>query len=290
MSRRGMLLFSAMCVIWSIPYLFIRIAVRELDPATVILVRTLLATIVLLPFAAFRGHTTAMLKNLRWIAAFGAIEIGLPWWLMTRAEQHVSSSFTAILIAFVPLVSVVLYRFTSKHEPVTVKRGLGLGIGIIGVGALVGLDLGHLTLLPVLELLAVTVCYSLGPLIMSTKLTNVPDVAVPAAAFALVSLVYLYPGLSHLPDHVSGQVIGALLVLGLICSALAFLCFFPLVREIGPARSTLVTYVNPALALLLGVVFLNEPMTIGLAVGFPLILVGSILASSRREIAPVEPG
>ena len=285
-----MLLFSAMCVIWSIPYLFIRIAVRELDPATVILVRTLLATIVLLPFAAFRGHTTAMLKNLRWIAAFGAIEIGLPWWLMTRAEQHVSSSFTAILIAFVPLVSVVLYRFTSKHEPVTVKRGLGLGIGIIGVGALVGLDLGHLTLLPVLELLAVTVCYSLGPLIMSTKLTNVPDVAVPATAFAMVSLVYLYPGLSHLPHHVSGQVIGALLVLGLICSALAFLCFFPLVREIGPARATLVTYVNPALALLLGVVFLSEPMTIGLAVGFPLILLGSILASSRREIAPVEPG
>jgi drug/metabolite transporter (DMT)-like permease len=124
---------------------------------------------------------------------------------------------------------------------------------------------------------------------MSTKLTHVHDVAVPAAAFSFVALAYAAPGLAHLPHHVSWTTSGALLVLGLLCSAVAFLCFFPLVREIGPARATIVTYVNPAIAVILGVVFLNEPVTTGLVVGFPLILGGSILASRRRESSVVEP-
>ena len=289
MTRRAIILFAAMCVIWSLPYLFIRIAVRELQPTTIIFARVALASVVLVPLALRHGFWRAVRADFFWITAFAAVEIGLPWWLMTDAERSVSSSFTAIIVALVPLVSVVLYRFTSAHEPLTWTRGIGLLIGIVGVIALVGLDLSDVNTRAVVELLVVTVCYAAGPLIMSTKLTHVHDVAVPAAAFSLVALAYAIPGLSNIPHHVSWTVIGALLVLGIICSAVAFLCFFPLVREIGPARATIVTYVNPALAVLLGVVFLHEPMTTGLLVGFPLILGGSILASRRRDALVVEP-
>ncbi len=289
MSRKGLLLFAAMCVIWSLPYLFIRIAVRDLEPSTIIFARVLLASMVLVPLAWRNGFLNAIRADFLWIAAFAAIEIGLPWWLMTDAERTVTSSFTAIMVALVPLVTVVLYRFTSKHEPLTWQRGLGLGIGIAGVAALVGLDFSHLAVRPVVELLLVTICYATGPLIMATKLTHVHDVAVPAAAFSLVAIAYAIPGLSHLPTHVSSSTIGALLVLGIVCSAVAFLCFFPLVREIGPARSTVVTYVNPAIAVVLGVVFLQEPITTGLIVGFPLILGGSILASRKRDTVVLEP-
>ena len=289
MSRKGLLLFAAMCVIWSLPYLFIRVAVRELQPTTIIFARVILASVVLVPLAWRNGPLKAVRADFFWIAAFAAIEIGLPWWLMTDAERTVSSSFTAIIVALVPLVTVVAYRFTSAHEPVTLTRGIGLGIGIAGVVALVGLDFSHLSVRPVVELLLVTICYATGPLIMSTKLTHIHDVAVPAAAFSFVALAYAIPGLSHLPSHVSWSTIGALLVLGIICSAVAFLCFFPLVREIGPARATIVTYVNPAIAVVLGVVFLDEPITTGLLVGFPLILGGSILASRKRETVVVEP-
>lgn len=289
MSRKGAVLFAAMCVIWSIPYLLIRVAVRELDPTTVIVGRTAIATAILLPLALLRGQRSAILANWRWIAAFAAIEIGLPWFLMNRAEQHLTSSVTAILVALVPLVTVVLYRFSAAHEPLTWRRSVGLILGAIGVVVLVGLDLSRLSIGALLEMVVVAVCYATGPLIMSTKLAHVPHGAVPAGAFALVTLAYAVPGIAALPHHVHATVVWAVVVLGVVCSALAFMVFFPLVEEIGPARSTVVTYLNPAIAVVLGVTFLHEPITAGLVLGFPIILGGSVLASTRTSHAVVEP-
>ena len=287
MSRKGIVLFAAMCVIWSIPYLLIRIAVRELDPTTVIVGRTAIASVILVPIALARGQLRAIITNWKWIAVFAAVEIGLPWFLMNRAEEHLTSSITAILVALVPLVTVVLYRFSSAHEPLTLKRSLGLVLGASGVVVLVGLDFSRVSIPALCEMVVVAICYSTGPLIMSTRLSHVPHGAVPAAAFTMVTVAYALPGVHHLPSHVSAEVIWSVVVLGVVCSALAFLVFFPLVEEVGPARSTVVTYLNPAIAVLLGVAILGEPLTAGLLIGFPIILGGSVLASLRTtHVAP----
>jgi len=281
MSRRGWLLFGAMCLIWGLPYLLIRVAVRELSPASLVFARTALAAVVLVPLALRRSMWAEFRRSMGWIAIFAIIEMGIPWLLMSRAEQHLTSSVTGLMVAAVPLVAVVAYRWSGAHEPLTARRVVGLVLGTIGVAILVGVDLTGTTVLPVLEMLVVVVGYAVGPLLLATKLVERPGLAVNAGAIGLVALLYAPVGIAQFPHHLHAETIWAVIVLGLVCTALAFMTFFELIKEIGPARSTVVTYVNPAVAVLLGVALLGEPITAGIVVGFPLILAGSILASTR---------
>jgi drug/metabolite transporter (DMT)-like permease len=289
MSRRGFLLFAAMCVIWGIPYLLIRVAVEELSPATLVLARTAIAAALLLPIAAFRRDLRPLLPYWAPLLAFAAIEIALPWVLLGAAEQHVSSSLTALLIAAVPLVGAVIARTTGTRERFGLQSGAGLLLGLVGVAAIVGVNMEGASIGPIAEIGLVAVCYAVGPAILQRWLSHLPALAVIAASLAVTGVVYAPIAAFSLPDQMpSAKVIGSVLTLAVICTALAFLLFFALIAEIGPVRATVITYVNPAVAAVLGVTLLDEHFTPAMGVGFALVLVGSALATRRTGTAPAE--
>jgi drug/metabolite transporter (DMT)-like permease len=286
MSRRSWALFVAMCVIWGLPYLLIRVAVRDLSPANVVFARTAIGALLLVPIAAWRGTIPALRGHWRWVLIYTLVELALPWYLLTSAEQHLTSSLAGLLVAAVPLIGVVLSRLFGNHEPVDARRMTGLLVGIAGVAALVGLDLGQVNMVAVVMVLLVAVAYATGPLILDRHLSDLPSMAVVAASLAITAVIYAPVALTSPPSHVSGEVIASVITLAVVCTALAFLIFFALIAAIGPTRATVITYVNPAVAIALGVTVLGEPLTSGMLVGFPLVIVGSVLATSHGTRAP----
>jgi drug/metabolite transporter (DMT)-like permease len=282
MSRRGWALFLAMGLIWGIPYLLIKVAVEELTPASLVLARTGLATVLLLPVAAARDQLRPLLPYWRPLLAYTVIEICLPWVLLGYAEQSLSSSLTGLLVAAVPLVGAVLVTVTG-HETMGPRRVAGLLAGFAGVAALVGFDVGSSSMGAIVAMALVAVFYALGPLILARHLAHLPSLGVVAASLAISAVAYAPVGVLQWPDQAPAadtwlSVIG----LAVLCTALAFLVFFALIAEVGPARATVITYVNPAVALVLGVLVLDERVTLATGLGFGLILLGSVLATSRE--------
>jgi len=283
-TRRGLLLFIAMCVIWGMPYLLILVAVRELSPAVLVLARTTLAAALLLPLAAWRGELRSLAGHWPPLLAFAAIEIAIPWVLLGAAEQHVSSSLTALVIAGVPLVATVLALTTGTRERPAPVNVVGLGIGVAGVAAIVGLNVDGAPL-PFLALAVVAVCYAVGPAILQRWLSGLPAMGVIAASLAVTAVAYVPIAAFSLPSEMpSAKALGSVVGLAVVCTAIAFVCFFALIAEVGPVRATVITYVNPAVAAVLGVVILDEHLTPAMLAGFALVLVGSALAT--RAAAP----
>jgi len=282
MSRHGWALFGAMAVIWGIPYLLIRVAVRQLDPGVLVFGRTLPAAALLVPLVIARHQFAQLWSNLKWITIFAVIEFGVPWYLMATSERHITSSLTSLLICAVPLFAVVGQRIRRTEDRVTPRRLLGLAIGAVGVALLVGLSIRGGSFEWIGMMLLVCFGYSIGPVILVTKLHHVPGVVVVAGATAVVALGWIPWTIAHWPHAISSETWASVGVLSVICTAGAFLTFFELVKEVGSTRSVVVTYVNTAIAVVLGVVFLHEPLTVGIMVGFPLVLVGSIFATSSR--------
>jgi drug/metabolite transporter (DMT)-like permease len=286
-SRRGWALFAAMCVIWGIPYLLIRIAVRDVSPGTLVFLRTAIGGVVLLPMAVRGGGFRPVLRSWKPLVAFAALEIAIPWVLLGNAEQHLPSSLTGLLIAAVPLVGVVAGRVAGTGDHIDARRWSGLLLGLLGVGLLVGLDLGSLSGLALVEVGLTVIGYATAPIIMARQLSELPRFSVVSAALLLSAAAWAPYGLTHWPRHVAATGVASIAVLGLVCTALAFVIFFALIAEIGPARATVITYVNPAIAVALGLLLLNEQFTAGMGIGFPLILIGSVLAASTaRPAAP----
>jgi drug/metabolite transporter (DMT)-like permease len=286
MSRRGWLLFGAMCVIWGIPYLLIKVAVRELSPGMLVLLRTLLGAALLLPFAVRGGRLRGMAAAWLPLAVYTAVEICVPWLMVGWAETRLSSSLTGLLLAAVPLVGAVLARFAVARERLGARRVVGLAIGVGGVAALVGLDLGNTDGWALGAIALVVVGYAVGPVILTRHLSELDGLGVVFASLALTAVVYLPVGVLQAPAHwPSAEVTLCVLGLAAICTALAFVVFFQLIAEVGPARATVITYVNPAVAIALGVLILDEPFTAAIGVGFVLVLAGSVLATSRNRAA-----
>ena len=286
MSRRGWALFIAMCLIWGIPYLLIKVAVSDVSPVTLVFFRTTFGALLLLPLAAARGSLSSLLPHWRWIVAYTAIEVALPWFLVGDAELRLSSSLTGLLIAATPFVGVILGRLTGTDDRFDARRLFGLVVGFVGVAALVGLNVSAHDLGAVGEIGLVAVCYAVGPMIVSRRLSGVPSLGVVAVSLVLPAIAFAPLGLTHLPAAIPPpKVLLAIGLLGVVCTALAFVLFFALIAEVGPVRATVITYVNPAVALALGVTLLGEPFTIGAVVGFALILVGLFLSTRRARAA-----
>jgi drug/metabolite transporter (DMT)-like permease len=286
-SRRGWVLFAAMCVIWGIPYLLIKVAVEELAPSTMVLARTGLAALILLPIAVAQGQLRGLGKVWLALIAYTLVEICGPFLLLARAETRLSSSLTGLLIAAVPIVGAVLVRVSGGRVPggrerLGARRLIGLLLGVAGVAALVGLDVETDDLVAVLAVAGVVLGYAIGPIILARRLAEQPGLGVVAASLTLAALVYLPAGVAQAPSAwPSGRVLAAVLVLAVICTGLAFLVFFELIAEVGPARATVITYLNPAVAVLLGVLVLDERFTAVTALGFVLVLSGAVLATGR---------
>ena len=290
MTQRGLLLFAAMSVIWGIPYLFIRIAVDEITPATLVLFRTGLATAILLPLALTRVDLRPVLARWPWLVAFAGIEIALPWVLLGSAEQQLSSSLTGLLIAGVPLVGTVFALVTGASDRLGRTAILGLLIGLVGVVGIVGGDFATTDPIALVEIAGVVVCYAVGPAILARRLGGLPSLGVMALSLTGCALLYLPIAAVQLPaTWPSGSVVVSVIVLAVICTAAAFLVFAALIEEIGPVRATVITYVNPAVAAVLGVLVLNETLTVPMIAGFALVILGSTLAT-RRPTSAAAPG
>ena len=289
MTRRAWTLFAAMAVIWGIPYLFIKIAVAEVSPATIVGLRTLLGAAVLIPLAVRSGALRPAVKAWPFVLAFALIEMALPWLLLGHAEQRVASGFAGLMLAAVPIVGTLTAWVLGDRHALTRIRLLGLACGIVGVALLIGLDSlsGQVDALSVVELLTVAVCYAVGPAIAARKLGHVPSMGVVAVALGIVAVLYAPVTAYGLGQgSPSAKVWASILVLALVCTALAFVLFFELIAVAGPVRATVITFVNPAVAVVLGIVVLSEPLTWGTVLGFPLVLLGSYWAT-RPSTEPV---
>ena len=286
MTRRGLILFLALGVAWGIPYLFIKIAVAELDPAMVVLARSGLAAILLLPLAIYRKEVAPVLRRWKPMLAYTIIEIIVPWYFLSSAEQHLPSSTAGLLLAAVPLAGVAVAFFMGRPAKLSPLNWAVILLGMLGVAALVGLDIGGSDLFAVAQVAVVVVGYAVGPAILSRWIPELPGVGVVAVSLAGSALFYLPVVLftggwpTELP---STQVIVSIIVLAVVCSALAFLLMVGLIAEIGPMRATTITYVNPAVAILAGVIFLHEKVSVWTIVGFALVLAGSWLVTQRRR-------
>ncbi len=290
-------------VVWGIPYLLIKVALDELEPTTLVLARTAIAAAVMLPVAA--GRRALLPAARRWVPvlAYAVIEIVVPWFFLARAEQQLSSSLTGLLLAGVPVVGVGISLATRRSENLGLAGGLGLLVGLLGVGLLVGFEgvaTGGRQVLAMGELAITVVCYAVGPVIMTRYLSDLRASGVIAVSLAMSALLYAVPGVLEAPRQwPSAQTTASVLGLATVCTALAFGLFFALVAEVGPVRTTLITYINPAVAVLAGVVVLKEQVTWATAAGFVLVVGGSALASGRRRrdepaadqaACPPEPG
>lgn len=310
-SGRAWLLYGAMAVLWGIPYLFIKEAVDSISPAAIVCGRTLLGALILLPLALRRGALRPALKLWPWVLAFGAIEMAGPFFLLGHAEQTLPSGLTGLLVATVPLFAAVIALCRGDRTMLAPARAIGLIVGFVGVGIIVvgpGLavaDTGS-ALTAIGEVLLVAFLYAVAPFIIATKLAQVPSIGTITLALLAVGLAYLPFALLTQHEVPTVRSTLSLVALGVLCTALAFIGFFALIGEVGPVRAPLFTYVNPIVAILLGVVVLGEHLSGGLLIGLPVVIVGCWLAATggrfrdrRRsagqpapaeELPPVAPG
>lgn len=293
MTARGWFLFSLMGVIWGIPYLMIKVAVDEVSPSVVVFTRCAVGALLLLPFAIRQGGLTRTVRaHWRPMLAFAIIEIMVPWWTLTDAERHLSSSTAGLLIAGVPIVGVAAARLFGDTERLGTRRIAGLALGLTGVAVLTAPHLTGGDARSLVEVLLTVVGYATAPVIAARHLKDVPSLHLTAPCLALAALVYAPAAAATRPDAIpSGQVLAALAGLGVVCTAVAFVAFLELIKEAGPTRATVITYVNPAVAVAAGAVFLDERLTPGILAAFALILAGSVLATAtagpRRPVRPV---
>jgi drug/metabolite transporter (DMT)-like permease len=287
MTRRGWLLFAALSVIWGVPYLLIKVAVGELSPVVVVFGRCAIGALLLLPFTVAKGWLRPALRHWKPLLLFTVLEMTMPWLLLTYAETRLSSSLSGLLVATVPFVAAVAGRLAGEPERMTPVRLAGMGLGVVGIVVLVGLDVRGAQFGAIAAIALVVVGYGTAPLVISRALPEVPGVAASSIALTLTALVYAPfagPRLGRVAS-VSSSALWAVLALGVICTALALAVFFALIREAGPQRALVITFVNPAVAVLFGVLLLSEQFTVGLAVGLPLILAGCVLATRRSARA-----
>jgi drug/metabolite transporter (DMT)-like permease len=295
------LLFTALGVIWGIPYLLIKVADGGVSVPVLVCTRVALGALLLAPAAIRGGHLRALKGSIGWLAAFTAFEIVVPFALLSNAERHLPSSTSGLLVAAVPIFSALLAMATRSGDrpnegQLSPVRWAGLAIGLGGVALLAGPGAGRGSAVPVLEVLGTALGYSIGPLIANRKLSHLPPVAVNTVCLGAAAIVYAPFAALTFPKHVpSVQVLLALAGLGVVCTAVAFGVFFRLIAEVGPARATVITYVNPAVAVALGVLVLGEHLTAAIGISFVLILGGSVLATrpgsgARTRAAPATEG
>jgi drug/metabolite transporter (DMT)-like permease len=279
-------LFVAMSIIWGVPYLLIKVAVGEVSPAVLVFARCVVGAVLLLPWTIAKGQLRPALRHWRALLLFAVLEMAAPWFLLAYAEGSLSSSLTGLLVAGVPFVAALAGRLAGEEERLTPIRILGMVLGVVGIGVLLGLDFEGAQLLPLLAIGLVLLGYATGPLVVTRALPEVPGVAASSIALFFTGVGYApfaVPELGGLADvSLPGWL--SLLGLGVLCTALALALFFALIREVGPQRALVITFVNPAVAVLLGVLLLGEPFTLGIGLGLPLVLAGCVLATRRSPV------
>ncbi|CAN2237828.1 RhaT Permeases of the drug/metabolite transporter (DMT) superfamily [actinobacterium SCGC AAA044-D11] len=284
MSRRNWFLFFFVGLIWGIPYLLIKVAVAEVSPPVIVFSRVAIGSMILIPIAMKRGSLMPAIKAWRYVIPYAIGEMVGPWILITAAEQKMSSGLAGLLIATVPIWSTILASLNGDKTVWHHKRLLGLLIGFIGIVLVIGIESfsGRQSLVAIFMILVSAMGYAWAVTMVSKKIPHIEPISINGLAMLFTAIVYLPLAILTAPDYLpSAKVLGTILALGLFPTALAFILFFQLIKDIGAARGSLVTYLNTAFAVVLGVIILNEPFTLGIALGLPLVLIGSYFAGRK---------
>ena len=289
MSRKGLLLFLIAGIAWGVPYLFIRVAVEDFSNWTIVFARVVIGAAVLIPIAIHRKALLPALKAWKYVLVYAVLEMVIPWFLLTEAERVINSGLAGLLVATVPFFGLAIGLWYLKDKSLAHPKTIGgMVVGFAGLILLVGIDAltSGISLPHVGMVVLASIGYAIAPAVASTKIPNVSGVAVNGLAMAMVAVIYAIPAAFALPKEIAAnppiESWASILGLGVICSAVAFVTFFRLIKEIGVARGSLVTYMNMAVAIVLGVILLGEPVTTGMIIGFPMVLIGSVLASRKH--------
>jgi drug/metabolite transporter (DMT)-like permease len=290
MSRRGWILFLLTGLLWGIPYLFIKVAVdpdNGFTPAIVVCLRTAIGAAILIPWSLHQKSLGAAFRGLKFVAPYALLEMIGPWILIGTAEQKISSGLAGLLIASVPIWATIFASMQGDKSVWHHKRLFGLVLGFIGLIAVVGIESikGSADPLAIAMVLVAAVGYSYAVMFVQRGLPGVSGVAINAVAMLITSVFYLPFAIHQWPSHhIANSAIWSIIGLGVLSTGAAFAIFFSLTPIIGVARASLVTYLNTAFAVVLGVIILGEPLTIGIILGLPLVLIGSYYASRKSEV------
>lgn len=280
-------MFLAVGFLWGIPYLFMKVAVAEFSPFVIVFARVIIGAAILTPIALRRGVYKTALRNFKYVIPYAIGEMVGPWILITTAEKKLSSGLAGLLVATVPIWATILASIFGDRTVWHAKRLFGLVVGFIGVVLVVGIESfsGKQSFSSIAMILVASIGYAWATNLVSRKIPEVDGIGINAVAMGITALIYLPLAYHAWPLHTpSGKAVLSVLSLGLFSTALAFAAFFTLMKEIGPARASLVTYLNTGIAVLLGVVLLSEPLTLGIIIGLPLVLVGSYFASRKHQV------
>ena len=289
MSRKGWGLFALVGMLWGVPYMFMKIAVAELATPVIVFSRLLIGALVLIPLALRQKTIKDALKYWPYIALYAVLEMVIPWSLITNSQKDLSSGVVALLVATVPIWATLFAHHTGDSTAAHRTRIFGIALGLIGIAFLVGIeslnDVGNIRSL--IQVLIASVSYAYAVNMITRKAPGISGIAINGLAMSLSTLLFAPFAILHLPKTPpSTEAIAATVGLGIICTALAFWIFFLVLEEIGPARASLVVYPNTAVAVILGIFLLDEPLTMAIVIGLPMVLLGSYFASRKPE-APV---
>ena len=290
MSRRAYFHFAVSGLFWGIPYLLMKVAVRDLEPAVIVCGRVLIGAAILIPLAIHQKVLMDAIRGWSYVLPYAIFEMMIPWILITNAEKKISSGLAGLLVATVPIWSTIFASLAGDKTVWHSKRLVGIAVGFAGLVGLVGYEsiFGETDIISILMMLVAAISYSFAVNMISLKLPDVSGIAINGVAMFITAVAYAPLMIMQWPaaGTVSSESALSLLALGIFCTALAFISFFIVMKEIGPARASIGTYVNTAVAVVLGVIILSEPLTLGIIIGLPLVMIGSFLASRKPTVAP----
>jgi drug/metabolite transporter (DMT)-like permease len=287
MTRKSWIQFAFVGFLWGIPYLLMKVAVADIPPPLIVAGRTFIGAAILIPIAIKKNTLKDAIKGIRYVAPYAVLEMVGPWILITNAEKEISSGLAGLLVATVPIFSTIFSSLRGDHSVWQPKRIFGLVVGFIGIIALVGIESITKSSNPkaIAMVILAAILYSYAVLMITSNLPGVDGIAINGVAMALTSIFYSPIAIAMWPkNEVSVHAIAALIALGVFSTAIAFMLFFIVIKEIGPARGSLTTYVNTAFAVVLGILILHEPITLGIKVGLPMVVLGSYLASRKASV------
>ncbi len=278
-----------LAAIWGVSYVFIKVAVEDIEPAPLMAARALLAGLLLFPYLAITmgSRQAAVALRAHWRPAFvlGALNAAIPFWLVAWGEQHIDSSIAGVAQATVAIFTFLLAARFLPHEAVGLTRIVGVAVGFIGVAVLAGFDPGGgwIAVAGTLAVVLSSLSYAGAGVYGQHSVQTVPGPVLATGSMLAGGLILLPLALFQLPARVpDAEAIGALLTLTVVGTTFVQLILFRMLRLYGSRRLSLVTYLIPGFALFYGAVLLDEPITVAALAGLVLILGGVALASGEQ--------
>jgi drug/metabolite transporter (DMT)-like permease len=284
LSRRSLTLFLFVGFLWGIPYMFMKVAVDTFSPSVIVFGRVIIGASILIPIALKQGTVREILKGWKYVLPYACAEMIGPWYLISSAEAEISSGLAGLLVATVPIWATVFASINGDKTVWHNTRLFGLVFGFAGLVALVGIEsiTGNSSIKAISMVLIASILYAYAVNMITAKLPGVSGIALNGVAMGIAAVFFAPFAIKQWPSSaIPTNAVWSIIGLGVLCTALAFVLFFIVMTDIGPARASLVTYINTAFAVVLGVLILSEPLTLGIMVGLPMVLVGSYFASRK---------